>query len=67
MDKDTMEVIDISVNYDLIIVGAGACGIFAAWEASTLSPGAKKLLIERGYDIYSRKCPIMSKKARLWI
>jgi len=51
--------------YDLIIVGAGPCGIYAAWEANKLSPSAKILLIDKGYDIYKRKCPIMSKKARL--
>jgi len=51
--------------YDLIIVGAGPCGIFAAWEAAKLSPSAKILLIDRGNDIYNRKCPILSKKARL--
>jgi len=51
--------------YDLIIVGAGPCGIYAAWEATKLSPNAKILMIDRGCDIYNRKCPIMSKKARL--
>ena len=51
--------------YDLIIVGAGPCGIFAAWEAAKLSPSSKILLIDRGHDIYHRKCPILSKKARL--
>lgn len=50
--------------YDLIVVGAGPCGIFAALEAAKLSPSAKILLIDRGHDIYSRNCPIMSKKAR---
>ena len=53
------------MTYDLIIVGAGPCGIFAAWEAAKLSPSAKILLIDRGRDIYNRKCPILSKKARL--
>ena len=53
------------MTYDLIIVGAGPCGIFAAWEASILAPSAKILMIDRGCDIYNRKCPIMSKKARL--
>jgi len=53
------------MTYDLIIVGAGPCGIYAAWEAAKLAPKAKILMIERGYDIYKRKCPIMSKKARL--
>ena len=53
------------MTYDLIIAGAGPCGIFAAYEAAKLSPSARILMIERGYDIYNRKCPIMSKKARL--
>ena len=53
------------MTYDLIIVGSGPCGIFAAWEASKLSPNAKILLIDRGRDIYHRTCPILSKKARL--
>jgi len=53
------------MTYDLIIVGAGPCGIYAAWEAIKLAPKSKILLIDRGADIYSRKCPIMSKKARL--
>ena len=51
--------------YDFIIVGAGPCGIFAAWEAAERMPSAKILMIDRGCDIYGRKCPIMSKKARL--
>ena len=51
--------------YDLIIVGAGPCGIFAAWEAAKRSPSAKILIIDRGHNIYNRKCPILSKKARL--
>jgi len=55
----------IIMIYDLIIVGAGPCGIYAAWEAVKLSPSAKVLMIDRGCDIYNRKCPIMSKKARL--
>ena len=53
------------MTYDLIIVGAGPCGIYTAWEAAKLAPKAKILMIDRGYDIYNRKCPIMSKKARL--
>jgi len=53
------------MTYDFIIVGSGPCGIFAAWEAAKLSPSAKILLIDRGHNIYDRKCPILSKKARL--
>ena len=46
------------MNYDLIIVGAGPCGIFAAYETVRLAPAAKVLLIDRGGDIYNRGCPI---------
>ena len=53
------------MTYDFIIAGAGPCGIFAAYEAAKLAPSAKILMIDRGHDIYNRKCPIMSKKARL--
>jgi uncharacterized FAD-dependent dehydrogenase len=44
--------------YDFIIVGAGPCGIFAAYEARKLHPAAKILILESGRDIYNRSCPI---------
>ena len=44
--------------YDLIIVGAGASGIFAAYEAIKLKPELKILIIEKGYSLEKRKCPI---------
>jgi len=47
------------MKYDLIIVGAGPSGIFAAYEAFKLKPSAKILVLERGFDIYMRKCPIL--------
>jgi len=53
------------MTYDLIIVGAGPCGIFAACEAVKLAPNAKVLMIDRGYDIFNRKCPIKSAKTKL--
>jgi hypothetical protein len=46
------------MTYDLIIVGAGPCGIFAAYEARNLAPSAKILMIDRGDNIYNRSCPI---------
>jgi len=51
--------------YDLIIVGAGPCGIFAACEAANLAPAAKILMIDRGHDINSRSCPIKSAKTKM--
>jgi len=50
--------------YDLIIVGAGPSGIFAAYEAVKLRPDAKVLILERGSDIYSRDCPILQGKIK---
>lgn len=49
-------------NYDVIIVGAGPTGIFTAYELMLKSPKMNVLLIEKGHDIYTRRCPILLKK-----
>lgn len=49
-------------NYDVIVVGAGPAGIFTCYELMLKSPGKKVLLIDKGHDIYSRRCPILQKK-----
>ncbi len=47
----------MDTNYDVIIVGAGPAGIFAAMELS--KPGNLKiLLVEKGRKVEKRKCPI---------
>jgi len=51
--------------YDLIIVGAGPAGIFAALETIKLSPSKKILLLDRGRDIYSRACPLLGGAAKI--
>ena len=49
-------------KYDVIIVGAGPAGIYCAYEFQRKSPELKVLLLDKGNDIYSRKCPILEHK-----
>lgn len=44
-------------HYDVIIVGAGPAGIFTAYELVKAKPELKILMLEKGPDIYKRKCP----------
>ena len=43
-------------KYDVIIVGGGPAGIFAALELAA-RPGLRVLLLEKGADISERRCP----------
>lgn len=43
--------------YDLIIVGAGAAGVFCAYELVKDGTNLKILMIEKGYPLSKRKCP----------
>ena len=49
-------------QYDVIIIGAGPAGIFAALELA--DTGMDVLLLEKGRDIGSRACPIHTKGAK---
>ncbi len=44
-------------KYDVIIVGAGPAGIFAAYELTREHSDLSILMLEKGRDIYKRKCP----------
>ena len=50
------------MKYDVAIVGAGPCGYFAAYELTVKNPSLKIILIDRGLDIYKRRCPVMMHK-----
>ena len=43
--------------YDLIIVGAGAAGVFCAYEMVKDGTNKKILMLEKGFALDKRKCP----------
>lgn len=45
------------IQFDVIIVGAGPAGIFTAYELVKNRSDLKILILEKGRDIYKRKCP----------
>lgn len=52
-------------RYDVIVVGAGPAGIFACYELTLKAPQARVLLIDKGRDIYRRRCSILEEKIKL--
>ncbi len=44
-------------RYDVVIIGAGPAGIFAALELIREQPGLRILMVERGKPIARRSCP----------
>ncbi len=51
-------------KYDVIIVGAGPGGIFAAYELVKLNENLKIAVFEAGHSLEKRKCPIDGEKVK---
>ena len=47
---------------DVVIIGSGEAGIFAAYELVKTSPSLSVTVLEQGADIYERTCPIVQGK-----
>jgi len=47
--------LEVSLRYDVAIIGAGPAGLFAAFEL--MKTNLKIIIIDKGNDIYKRKCP----------
>ena len=47
-------------EYDIIIIGAGAGGVYASYEFAKLGGKASVLILEKGWPLEKRLCPIKS-------
>ena len=52
----------VIMKFDVIFVGAGPAGYFAAYELNKLKPELKIALIDGGNPIEKRRCPILEHK-----
>ena len=55
------------MNYDVIIIGAGPGGIFAAYELMKGNPTLKVAVFEAGHELKKRHCPIDGDKIKTCI
>lgn len=51
-------------HYDIIIIGAGPGGIFAAYELMQRAEGISVAVFEAGHELSKRKCPIDGEKIK---
>ncbi len=52
------------MDFDVIIIGAGPGGIFAAYELTKNDPSLKVAVFEAGHSLEDRKCPIDGVKVK---
>ena len=51
-------------EYDVIIIGAGAAGVFMSYEFTRIGKNIRVCVIDRGSPINDRRCPIDGKKIK---
>ena len=56
--------LEVNMDYDVIIVGAGPGGIFSAYELVKANRGLRVAVFELGKPLQQRKCPIDGKKIK---
>ena len=55
------------MKYDVIIIGAGPGGIFAAYELTERDASLRIAVIEAGHSLEKRHCPIDGDKVKTCI
>ena len=55
------------MNYDVIIIGAGPGGIYAAYELMNQNPDLSVAVFEAGGMLHQRRCPIDGEKIKTCI
>lgn len=50
------------MKYDVIIVGAGPSGYMCAYELANKNKNLKIILLDKGRNIYERRCPVLEHK-----
>ncbi len=53
---------EVKQKYDVVIIGGGIGGLMCAYRLYEKNPNASILLIEKGKDLATRECPIISGK-----
>ena len=56
-----------NMDYDVIIIGAGPGGIYAAYELTKEDRGLRVAVFEAGNELHKRKCPIDGEKIKTCI